>query len=131
MITEPQARALAALLHELRPRWSVPAMVKVFERNHTHPAPFTDITAAAITAARDPKVETPGMFFADQRFWPAQSKGHLPRPPECPDHTGETAHACRCCKADVKAGLRPADKIGQHWTPHTIHDALQASQEGA
>ena len=78
-------------------------MVKLLERNHTHPAPFPDITAAAITAARDPKVETPGMFLTDQRFWPPQAKGHLPRPKECPQHVGEQEHNCRCCAADRKA----------------------------
>jgi hypothetical protein len=100
MITEPQARALAALLHELRPRWSVPAMVKLLERNHTHPAPFPDITAAAITAARDPKVETPGMFLTDQRFWPPQAKGHLPPPERCELHISYPKHNCGGCRAD-------------------------------
>ncbi|UDL14904.1 hypothetical protein PP357_gp57 [Arthrobacter phage Sarge] len=114
MITESQAKALAALLHEIRPRWSAPAMLKVFERNHTHPAPFPDITAAAVNAARDPKVETPGCIFTDRRFWPAEAKSWAPKPEPCPDHIGESAHNCRCCWADVKAGLRPQTHIGKH-----------------
>jgi hypothetical protein len=122
MITENQAKALASLLHEIRPRWSKPAMLKLLEKNHTHPAPFADITAAAVSAARDPKVETPGAFFIDQRFWPAEAKAHLPKPPPCPDHIGEQAHNCRCCKADVHAGIRPATHIGKHHEPESDQD---------
>ncbi|AYN58910.1 hypothetical protein PP634_gp84 [Arthrobacter phage Richie] len=122
MITESQAKALAVMLHEIRPRWSAPAMVKVFERNHTHPAPFPDIAAAAVNAARDPVVETPGCIFTDPRFWPAEAKAHLPKPTPCPDHIGEAAHNCRCCKADVKAGIRPPDMIGKHHEPESEDD---------
>lgn len=103
MITENQAKALAVMLHEIRPRWSAPAMVKVFERNHSHPAAFVDIAAAAVSAARDPKVETPGLIFTDARFWPAEVKARLPKPPPCKLHIGEAAHNCRCCAADRKA----------------------------
>lgn len=119
MITESQAKALATLLHEIRPRWSAPAMMKVFERNHTNPAPFPDIAAAAVYAARDPKVETPGCIFTDQRFWPATAKAWASKPDPCADHIGEAAHNCRCCNADVKAGLRPAEKIGKHHEPES------------
>lgn len=103
MITESQAKTLAGLLHEIRPRWSAPAMLKMLEKNHAHPAPFADIAVAAINAARDARVETPGLIFTDQRFWPAESKGHLPRPKPCPLHIGEREHNCRCCAADRKA----------------------------
>lgn len=117
------------MLHEIRPRWSAPAMVKVFERNHSHPAPFVDIAAAAVSAARDAKVETPGCIFTDQRFWPATSKAHLPRPDPCPDHIGEAAHNCRCCQADIKTGIRPASMIGKHWEPEpSLHERLATTE---
>lgn len=128
MITETQARALAGLLHEIRPKWSVSGTLKVLERNHAHPAPFPDITAAAINAARDPKVETPGLIFADHRFWPAEAKSWAPKPESCPDHIGEQAHNCRCCHADIKAGLRPETHIGKTWTPPNIYEALKTDQ---
>lgn len=117
MITEPQAKALASILHELRPKWSVPAMLKLLEKNAHHPAPFQDITAAAVSAARDPKVETPGAIFIDQRFWPAETKTYIPKPPPCPDHIGESSSNCRGCWADVRCGQRPAEMIGKHWEP--------------
>jgi hypothetical protein len=115
LITESQANALAVMLHEIRPRWSAPAMLKVFERNHTHPAQFADIAAAAVNAARDPKVETPGCIFIDQRFWPPEVKAQLPKPPPCEDHIGQDAHNCRSCWGDFKAGLRPQTHIGKHF----------------
>ncbi len=123
MITESQAKALAVILHEIRPRWSAPAMVKVFERNHAHPAAFADIAAAAVAAARDPKVDTPGCIFIDRRFWPPEIKAQLPKPPPCEDHIGQDAHTCRSCWADVKAGIRPQTHIGKH------HEAV--SEEAA
>ena len=119
MITESQAKALANLLHQLRPKWSVPAMLKLLANHQNHPAPFQDITAAAVSAARDPKVETPGAFLIDQRFWPAETRQLMPKPPPCPDHVGEPSHACRCCKADFLAGIRPEDMIGRHYDPPT------------
>lgn len=119
MITESQARALAVMLHEIRPRWSIPSMMKVLERNAGHRAPFADTALAAINAARDPAVDTPGGIFTDPRFWPETAKAHLPRSAPCPDHIGEASHNCRCCHADVKAGIRPADMIGKHHTPES------------
>lgn len=124
MITENQAKALANLLHEIRPRWSTPAMLKLLEKNAQHPAPFADITVAAVNAARDHKVETPGAIFIDQRFWPAETKQLMPKPPPCPDHVGEPSHACRCCKADFLAGIRPRDMIGKHYEPPTEHEPI-------
>ncbi|UXM92544.1 hypothetical protein [Paenarthrobacter sp. JL.01a] len=122
MITENQAKALASLLHEIRPRWSAPAMLKLLEKNHTHPAPFADIAAAAVSAARDPLIDTPGAFLHDQRFWPQETRKHLPRPAPCQDHIGEPAHQCRCCNADYKAGIRPMDMIGRHYDPPNIYE---------
>lgn len=122
MITESQAKALAVILHEIRPRWSAPAMVKLLEKHHAHPAPFADIATAGINAAKDPKVDAPGLIFIDQRFWPAEAKVHIPKPPPCPDHVGQDALTCRSCWADVKAGIRPRDRIGQHHTPESEDD---------
>ena len=97
-------------------------MMKVLERNSGHRSAFPDICLAAINAARDPAVETPGGIFTDPRFWPEAARGHLPKPQPCPDHIGEAAHSCRCCHADVKAGIRPPDMIGKHHTPESEHD---------
>lgn len=37
--------------------------------------------------------------------------------PHCEDHPEEPFDTCRSCKADVKAGDRPATLIGKHFAP--------------
>lgn len=115
MLTQTQAKALANMLHELRPKWSIPSMMKVLERNAQHPASFQDLALAAVNAARDPKVDTPGCIFTDHRFWPEAAKPKLPKPPPCPDHIGQESTNCRSCWADFKAGDRPQTHIGIHY----------------
>ena len=117
MITQSQATTLAAVLHEMRPRWAVASMMKIFEKQAGHVASFADIALAAVTAARDPVAETPGIIFIDQRFWPEAVRARLPKPPDCEDHTGERAHNCSSCWADIKVGDRPPTHIGRHWQP--------------
>ena len=122
MITHSQATALANMLHELRPKWSIPSMMKVLERNAQHPGTFRDLALAAVNAARDPKVDTPGGIFTDHRFWPEAVRASLPKPPPCEDHIGKDAHNCASCWADVKAGIRPRDLIGRHYEPESEDD---------
>lgn len=117
MITETQAKILAAALHEIRPAWSVPSMMTLLGKNKDHPATFADTLAAAVNAARDHAVTTPALIFIDQRFWPEEVKKRLPKPPECADHVGQAAPTCCSCWADVKIGDRPESMIGRHWNP--------------
>lgn len=115
MITEMQARLIAHTLHEIRPRWAIASMLTMLEKNANHPAGFADTIAAAVNAARDPAVQTPGLIFIDSRFWPDDVKKRLPRPPECPDHIGKDSTNCSSCWADVKTGYRPESHIGKHF----------------
>lgn len=94
-------------------------MIKILDKNQNHAAPFADVTVAAVNAARDPKIDTPGAFLVDQRFWPERSKQLMPKPPPCEQHIGQEAHNCRSCQGDIKAGLRPPDMIGRHYEPPT------------
>lgn len=125
-----QAKILAALLNEIRPRWAIQSMLKALEKNAQHPARFADIASAAVAAARDPSVNTPTLFFTDTRFWPEEIKHKLPKPPECPDHVGQAARNCSSCWADVKCEDRPADMIGKRYQPPpTLYDQLKNSPE--
>ena len=122
LITEKQARIIAAAVHEIRPSWSIDGTMKVLDRNHDHPAAFGDLISAAITAALDPDTQTPGRIFQVPIHWPAKAKSKLPKPPECPDHIGKEAPNCSGCWADVKAGIRPPGRIGKHHEPESEDD---------
>lgn len=128
MITDQQARAIAYLLHELRTDWGVQSLLSLIDK-HKDAVSIGPLTIAAVTKAMEPTCKTPAPIFHPGPHWPVKAKTNLPKPEPCPDHIGEAAHNCRCCQADVKAGLRPQNMIGQHWTPPNIHDALQATQE--
>lgn len=67
-ITESQARALAALLHELRPEW-VAASILTLLWEHRDEHPFPDLCTAAVTVANDPTKRTPGIIFMDGPHW--------------------------------------------------------------
>lgn len=115
LITEKQAKMMAHVLHEIRPAWGIEGTLKVFERHKEHTAPFGDILAAAVAAARDPSTQTPGRMFEVRIHWPATARAQLPKPPPCEDHIGQESHSCRSCWGDHKAGLRPQSHIGKHY----------------
>lgn len=112
--TEQQARALAYLLHEVRPDWGIDATVKVIGKHLDHAGDLGALVVAAMSAARDPQTLTPGRIFQIGAFWPADVQSCLPRPPACEDHPTFEAPTCRCCWADVKCGDRPVDMVGKH-----------------
>jgi hypothetical protein len=118
-IREPEARALAILLHTIRPSWGIEATVKVLGRNREHTDDIGALILAAVTAARDPETQTPARIFQVEKHWPADLRGKLPKPPPCVDHPEQEAPTCRCCHADVKVGLRPANMIGKHYEPES------------
>lgn len=129
-ITETQARTLAALLHELRPEWGIPAMVTLIGRNLSHPAPFARLAQAAVNAATRTgpdgahAARTPQVIYQPGKHWDrpeGERATHLPPGPKCEDHPTFEAHNCRCCWADIKAGLRPEGKLGRH---HEAPEAL-------
>ena len=122
---------LAHVLHEVRPSWAIDGTTKVFERHKDHPAPFADILAAAVAAARDPETTTPGRIFQVSIHWPERARPKLPRPPACEDHIGQDGPTCRSCHADVKAGIRPPDRIGKHHEPESESEDEQPSDQVA
>lgn len=78
----------------------------------------------------DPSCKTPAPIFSRGSHWPETARKSLPKPPPCEDHDGESAHNCRCCTADTKAGIRPQTRIGKHWQPPSIADQAEASIDG-
>lgn len=93
-------------------REGIDATLKVLERNADHQASFADIAMASMNAARDPDTKTPGRIFQITQHWPEAVKDALPSSPPCPEHPWESAHHCRACLADLKAGDRPLERVG-------------------
>lgn len=122
-ITKPQAEALAGILHQLRPEWGIPSMVTLIGHNKDHPATFQRLTVAAVHAATrtradgTPVADTPKVIYQPGRHWDhpvGETPAHQPAGPNCEDHPTFQAHSCRCCWADIKAGLRPENALGKH-----------------
>lgn len=118
-MTEKQARALAYLLHEIRPDWGITAMVSLFGKHHDSVPSLGALMIAATTKALEPSCRTPGPIFQSGPHWPDASAAErfLPKPPACEDHKDYEGPTCRCCHADVKIGQRPHTHIGRHWNP--------------
>ena len=119
-MTEAQANALAAVLAEIRPGdWKPPQLLKLLW-DHRAEHPYRDLVFAAVKAALNPAVKSPAVIFMAGSHWDIpDAKGKKPRAPDCPDHIGKEAPNCSGCWADVKAGIRPADRIGKHHTPES------------
>lgn len=116
-ITREQATRLAAVLHDMRPRWSIDSIVTLIGKNLDTIPGFTHLTQAAVTIAADPTKDTPAIIFLPGNHWPEPHHPALPQPDPCQDHPEQAAHNCRCCWADVKTGHRPHTHIGKHHQP--------------
>lgn len=99
-ITDQQARAVAYLLHEVRPDWGVQSLLTLITKHDVELGP---LIIAATTKAMEATCVTPAPIFTPGPHWPAKSRAALPRPEPCKLHIGEQAHNCRCCAADRKA----------------------------
>ncbi|SDW33706.1 hypothetical protein SAMN04487912_102377 [Arthrobacter sp. cf158] len=114
MITDQQARAIAYLLHEIRPDWPVASLMSLIDKHRDVPS-LGALTIAATTKAMESTCQTPGPIFHPGPHWPEAARSHLPRPPSCEDHIGQESTSCRSCWADFKAGDRPQTHIGKHY----------------
>lgn len=101
-ITDQQTRAVAYLLHELRPDWGIASLESLIGK-HRDTTTLGPLLIAATTKALEQTCQTPAPIFHPGNHWPAKAKPQLPRPEPCHLHIGEMAHNCRCCAADRKA----------------------------
>ena len=100
-ITDQQARAIAYLLHEIRPDWGITSLVSLIDKHHD--VDLGPLLIAATTKAMEVTCVTPAPIFIPGPHWPAKAKAKLPKPEPCKLHIGESSHNCRCCAADRKA----------------------------
>jgi len=110
-LSATQARALAALVHELRQDWDATGILTALHaaRNRSTPA---GVAIAAIRAASVASNRTPAMIALEGSHWrDAAPRADAPR---CtvPGHEHELAHACRACVSDLHAGVDVADMPG-------------------
>jgi hypothetical protein len=115
-ITDQQGRAIAYLLHEIRPDWPVASLMSLIDKHRDVPS-LGALIIAATTKAMEASCKTPAPIFHPGSHWIAAAKAHLPSPEPCADHVGQDAHNCRSCWADFKAGERPQSMIGKAWNP--------------
>lgn len=119
-ITRPQADALAALIHELRPEWGIPGIVKALHDARDRGDAYA-VTVAAIHAASDLANRTPAVIAMPGAHW---VKGKAPdsdqiRFERCsrPGHTSFPATNCGACRADRIGTDGPSDPPTSHVDP--------------
>lgn len=116
-ITDQQARAVAYLLHEIRPDWGTQSLLTLITKHHD--VDLGALLIASTTKALEATCVTPAPIFVVGSHWPVKARAKLPPTDACPDHIGQDGPTCRSCWGDHKAGLRPAHMIGYHYEPES------------
>ena len=111
-ITEPQARALAALIAALRLDWQTQGVLAALAKAQ-HLGTAFELAHAAIHAASEPSNRTPaviamaGAHWARAKATSTQTGGdNMPGLARCTEHPTERAHNCRSCTGD-RIGKNP------------------------
>lgn len=105
-ISEPQARALAFLLHEIRTDWPVESVFTLLGKHRDVPS-LGAVIQAATTKALDRTCRTPEPIFQQGAHWPADIREQLPRGPRCQKHK-DFYLPCPCCRSEA-IGEQPHD----------------------
>lgn len=105
---EPTERDnLTRLVHSIRPDWDQRGILAALSKCQSFDK--QDTIRAALAAAADPDVRTPGVIPKAGSHWdpPGRTQStstRIRRPPkreqECEQHPGEWQDSCRCCAAD-------------------------------
>ncbi|WP_346921326.1 hypothetical protein [Glutamicibacter creatinolyticus] len=127
ILTRSQGQRLVQLIKLMRPDWSNNPVEKILqEANQGDGIPAHDFDHAVRAAAHYATTtgmdggyvkRTPNLFVASGKHWddtaPPRSIHTKVRMPECEDHAGQDAHACRSCRADILLGDRPESMMGK------------------
>ncbi|GEM_PF-3722940 len=123
------SQATVIVVRSLRPNWDNPGIEKAIREALDQGNPPPDIVRAIIQAALTPKVKTPRGFLYARELWAVDAPQASVKPPECPDHIGEWAHACRLHAAEEK-GRDPSEPAPQQpRNPVPMPDSLRAQLE--
>lgn len=91
--------ALTRVICLIRPDWTPEQVRPALLRDKRPPL---HLVPAAVTAAADPGIRTPGGIASHATTGPTPTPPNL-RGDQCPTHLGERAGACRGCRADAIA----------------------------
>jgi hypothetical protein len=130
-LTAQEGQRLTACMLAMRPDWTKNNPGRTLaEVNDAAGLPGRDFehalrALAQYATARAPdgahQYRTPDIYAREGKHWTdtAPAAWVAPKTPPCEDHIGQDAHTCRSCHADVKAGIRPSDRIGKHHEPES------------
>ena len=130
LLNEGQRGALAGLIRSFRrdrrtgTDWDMPGIHAAIVKAEQVADSGVQLAAAALAAAANPEVKTPGWIARPGRHWPDLGDGHRKHPTRvttdvpCPDHEGHTM-PCRACQAvsrrptpEETAALKAAARTG-------------------
>lgn len=102
-ITSDQARALASLVHTLRPDWDIPGIAAAIHRAR-HRAPALGIAHAALRLAERTDLRTPAVLEQDGAHWHPTAvetrDDHRFERCAVAGHQSYPAWACGACRAE-------------------------------
>ena len=113
LLNEGQRDALAGLIRSYRrdsthgPVWDMPGIHAGIRRAEQVADSGIQLCAAALAAAANPEVKTPGWIARPGRHWPDLGDGARRQPTRlttdlpCPDHDQHTI-PCRACRAETR-----------------------------
>ena len=110
-LTDWQRKTLAQLVRSFRRdganAWDMPGIIAAIVRGEQVADSGVQLAAAALAAAANPTVKTPGWIPVPGRHWPDLGDGDRQQPTRlatdvpCPDHEGQTM-PCPDCRAESR-----------------------------
>ena len=110
-LTDWQRKTLAQLVRSFRRdganAWDMPGIIAAIARGEQVADSGVQLAAAALAAAANPTVKTPGWIPVPGRHWPDLGDGDRQQPTRlstdvpCPEHEQHTI-PCRACQAETR-----------------------------
>lgn len=105
-ISRPEAEALAALVHTLRPSWNTAGILATLKECRHRPEPPEVIAQAMLRCTMDrEEARTPAALIARPSYWNLEQPLDTPHnrltpEHECPRHVGQWADKCSPCAGE-------------------------------
>lgn len=99
-LTAAQGRALVHLLATMRRDWQ-PAGIETAVRKAADGADGLEVCVAAVRAAANPEVRTPGLIPSPGPHWQGTRAGSRQAPIDCHLHPGQPSGRCQTCRDEA------------------------------